>query len=78
MRSAFVLHPFVSSCVLCSVFFVLCFTVAGTTPLFAAPGRIEVRRASGYNRQVTRTYVQVILVEIVVVAALWALGRAFA
>jgi len=26
---------------------------------------------------VTRTYVQVILVEIVVVAALWALGRAF-
>ena len=32
---------------------------------------------TNYNLRVTRTYVQVIVVEVVVIAALWALGRAF-
>ena len=31
-----------------------------------------------YNSCVARTYVQVVLVEIAVIVALWAIGRAFA
>ena len=43
------------------------------------PGRLAVRpERPRYTRSVTRTYVAVVVVEVVVLAALWLLSRHFA
>ncbi|MCY4026156.1 MAG: hypothetical protein OXH75_07570 [Acidobacteria bacterium] len=42
------------------------------------PGSGQAHRAAGYTRWVTRTYVAVVVVEVLVLAALWMLSRHFA